>query len=134
MKSDGRYVRETKHFRGTFGLRICSGGNFLDFSAAIFSLQDPQSSRAPYVQRSAKPGKLPAEPTKLGSWVGIGKVLDRFLLDVRGYSLEALMILLVWLSFFLQLSAIILEVNAQEDFDRIRVVDEDVTPQAEFGE
>lgn len=39
--------------------------------------QDPQSSRAPYV-------------------------LDRFLLDVRGYSLE-------------------------EDFDRIRVVDEDVT-------
>jgi hypothetical protein len=29
-------------------------------------------------------------PISWGSWVGTGKVLDRFLLDVRGYSLEAM--------------------------------------------
>lgn len=105
-------VRETKHCHRILGLRSCSGGNFLYRCLCRgVGLQDPQSSRAPYVQRSApigeKPGKLPAKPQNgvpMGSWVGTGKVLDRFLLDVRGYSLEALMILLFGSCFFLHLA------------------------------
>jgi uncharacterized membrane protein len=50
-------------------------------------------------------------PISWGSWVGTGKVLDRFLLDVRGYSLEAMIQRCLGRVFFLHLGAIVLEAN-----------------------
>ena len=105
-----------------FGVEELFWWEFLRCLCRGVGLQDPQSSRAPYVHRSApivgeKPGKLPAKPQNgvpMGSWVGTGKVLDRFLLDVRGYSLEAL--IAVWVVLFFStlqvaIGAIVLEAN-----------------------